>query len=372
MHVGAGFFFQGIADSADHVVYQIQMPLIAQAEALGFESIWTPEHHFTRYHMMPNPAQFLAWVAGMTRHALVGSMVMIIPWHNPIRVAEEISVLDVLSGGRVVFGVGRGLGPIEFDSFQLEMGESRQRFIEYASAISGSLETGVLSSEGPLYRQPPVDIRPRSPFSFRGRTYATAVSPESAQIMARLGYGLMLIAQKPWDTVVKETREYAALFESINGYEAPGPILVNLTSVDRDAGRARALHDEYTVAYSRSTIEHYDFTNPRMESIRGYEYYAGLRRNIEKHGVYQFNRFLSDLQISGTPQQVIDATVDRVRALNAAAVVNVLTMGGMSQDVARTNFLTYASDVLPVLKGIDTHRRIGRTAAVSAYEAAKV
>jgi alkanesulfonate monooxygenase SsuD/methylene tetrahydromethanopterin reductase-like flavin-dependent oxidoreductase (luciferase family) len=346
MHVGAGFFFQGIADSADHVVYQIQMPLIAQAEAMGFGSIWTPEHHFTRYHMMPNPAQFLAWVAGMTRHALVGSMVMIIPWHNPIRVAEEISVLDILSGGRVVFGVGRGLGPIEFDSFQLEMGESRQRFIEYASAISGSLETGVLSSEGPLYRQPPVDIRPRSPFSFRGRSYAIAVSPESAQIMARLGYGLMLIAQKPWDTVVKETREYAALFESINGYEAPGPILVNLTSVDRDAGRARALHDEYTVAYARSTIE--------------------------KHGVYQFNRFMSDLQISGTPQQVIDATVDRVRAVNAAAVVNVLTMGGMTEDVARTNFLTYATDVLPVLKGIDTHRRIGRTAAVSAYEAAKV
>jgi hypothetical protein len=164
--------------------------------------------------------------------------------------------------------------------------------------------------------------------------------------MARLGYGLMLIAQKPWDTVVKETREYAALFESINGYEAPGPILVNLTSVDRDAGRARALHDEYTVAYARSTIE--------------------------KHGVYQFNRFMSDLQISGTPQQVIDATVDRVRAVNAAAVVNVLTMGGMTEDVARTNFLTYATDVLPVLKGIDTHRRIGRTAAVSAYEAAKV
>lgn len=366
MHVGAGFFFQGMADPADHVVYDIQMPLIEQAEALGFESIWIPEHHFTRYHMMPNPAQFLAWVAGKTRHALVGSMVMIVPWHNPIRVAEEMSVLDILSGGRVVFGVGRGLGPIEFDSFQLDMDESRQRFIEYANAISRGLETGVLSSDGELYRQPPVGIRPRSPFSFRGRTYATAVSPESARIMPELGYGLMLIAQEPWDTLVRETREYAALFESINGHEAPGPVLLNLTSVDRDAGRARALHEQYTLAYSRSALEQYDFTNPQMESVRGNEYYAGLRRNIEKHGIYQFNRFLSDLQISGTPQQVIDATVDRVRTLNAAAVVNVLTMGGMEADVARTNFMTYAHEVLPALKRIDTHRRIARGAATNA------
>jgi len=345
MHVGAGFFFQGMADPADHGVYEIQMPLIEQAEALGFESIWTPEHHFTRYQMMPNPAQLLAWVAGKTRHALVGSMVMIIPWHNPIRVAEEMSVLDILSGGRVVLGLGRGLGPIEFDGCQPHLGESRQRFIEYATAISSGLETGVLSSQGKLYRQPPVDIRPRSPFSFRGRTYATAVSTESARIMAELGYGLMLIAQEPWDTVVRETREYTALFESIHKHEAPRPILVNLTSVDRDSGRARALHEQHTLADSRSTIE--------------------------KQGVYQFNRFPCDLQISGTPKQVIDTTVDRVRTLDAAAVVNVLTPGGMDAEVARTHFMTYAHEVLPVLKSIDTHRRIGRRAALHAVQAAE-
>ncbi|MEZ0603239.1 LLM class flavin-dependent oxidoreductase [Paraburkholderia sp. IW21] len=359
MHVGAGFFFQGLGDPVDQNVYGVQMPLVDQAEARGFESIWTAEHHFTRYHMMPNPAQFLTWVAARTTKALVGSMVMIVPWHNPVRLAEEISVLDILSGGRTILGLGRGLGAVEFDGFGLNMGESRQRFIEYAGAISESLETGVMRADGELFKQPPVEIRPRSPLTFRGRSYASAVSPESAKIMAQFGYGLMLIAQKPWDTVVKETRAYAEIFESINGYEAPRPILVNLTTVDRDAGRARELHDQYTMAYARSTIEHYEFNNPRMETVNGYEYYAGLRRNIEKHGILQFNRFLADLQISGTPDQVIDATVDRVRALDCAAVVNVLTMGGMPADVAHRNFRTYAEDVLPRLKTIDTFRGIG-------------
>lgn len=359
MHVGVGFFFQGFGDSTDQAVYDIQLPLASRAESSGFASIWTAEHHFTRYHMMPNPAQFLTWIAGRTQRALVGSMVTILPWHDPIRVAEELSLLDILSGGRAVFGVGRGLGPVEFDGFKLDMGESRQRFIEYARAISDSLESGVLRSEGELYRQPPVHIRPRSPFTFRGRSYASAVSPESARIMADLGYGLMLIAQKPWDTVVREVREYAELFESINGRPAPGPILVNLTCVDDDAGRARELHERYVMNYARSTVDHYEFTNPRMETVKGYEYYAGLRRNIEKHGVETFNRFLADLQIGGTPQQVLDLTVDRVRALNCDAVINVLTMGGMPSDVATANFETYAAKVLPKLKSIDEFRQIG-------------
>ena len=75
-------------------------------------------------------------------------MVMVLPWHDPVRVAEEIAWLDTVSGGRTVLGLGRGLGSIEFDNFRLDMGESRQRFVEYATAISDSLETGVLTSDG--------------------------------------------------------------------------------------------------------------------------------------------------------------------------------------------------------------------------------
>lgn len=357
MHVGMGVFFQGLdGERDDHAVVNDHVELAAQGEAHGFQSIWTAEHHFTRYHMMPNPAQFLTYIAARTTTAKLGTMVVVLPWHDPVRAAEEIAWVDTVSRGRVILGLGRGLGPIEFDNFRLDMGESRQRFVEYATAISNSFETGVLESDGELYKQPPAELHPPGFMSFRGRTYASAVSPESAKIMANLGYGLMLIAQKPWKTTVTETAEYRELFREINGHEPPQPVLCNFTTVDESPGRAQEMHDEYTMGYARSTIDHYEFTNPRLETINGYEYYAGLRRNINKHGLPAFNKFLADLQIGGTPDEVVEQTTERVRALNAGGVVNVLSFGGMTKAVAQRNFETYVKSVLPRLREIDQHR----------------
>lgn len=105
-------------------------------------------------------------------------------------------VLDHVSKGRAILGVGRGLGRIEFEGFRINMGESRERFVEYAQAILNAFETGYIESDGQFYKQQRTSIRP-SPFkSFRGRTYAAAVSPESARIMAKLGIGILIIAQK--------------------------------------------------------------------------------------------------------------------------------------------------------------------------------
>ncbi|WP_420145548.1 LLM class flavin-dependent oxidoreductase [Sphingobium sp.] len=368
MHTGLGFFFQGLDDAvSDTDVWTTQLKIADRAEAAGFESLWTPEHHFTRYHMMPNPLQFLTWAAGRTQRALLGTMVMILPWHDPIRVAEEVAVLDIISGGRAILGLGRGLGKVEFDGFNLNMGESRQRFVEYATALSDSLETGIIKSDGGLYKQQPVAVRPLQKMSFRGRTYASAVSPESARIMAKFGYGLLLIAQKPWDTVIAETKTYSALFEEINGYPAPRPLLVNLSTVDTDAGYAQSLHDEYTMAYARSTVDHYEFVNPQMESIEGYEYYGGLRRNIVKHGVPAFNGFLAGLQIGGTPDRFVEDLTERVRALDCGGVIHMLNMGGMPPAVAERNFNMFSEHVMPKLKAIDTFRQIPSPALDAAF-----
>lgn len=363
MHVGLGLFFQGLEPGLDdHGVVRDQLALADAAEPSGFESIWTAEHHFSRYHMMPNPLQMLTYMAGRTRHVQLGTMVMVLPWHDPVRVAEETAWLDSVSGGRAILGLGRGLGSIEFEGFRVDMGESRQRFIEYATAICEGLENGAIEHSGELYRQPRAELHPPAFASFRGRTYAAAVSPESARIVAALGCGLILIAQKPWSTTVAETAAYRELFIEVNGYEPPRPMLFNFACVDPDAARAREMHDEYTMGYARSTIGHYEFTNARLETINGYEYYAGLRKNIEKHGLYKFNRFLADLQMSGTPEALVEETVERVRALDAAGVVNVLSFGGMPAEVARRNFAVFTEHVLPRLRTIDTHRGLGSTA----------
>lgn len=366
MHVGMSVMFQGLGGREnDREAWRHNLELADQAEPRGFDSIWTPEHHFGDYVMSPNPAQFLTWMAARTERILLGSMVMVIPWHDPVRVAEEVSVLDNMSNGRVVLGLGRGLGPTEFDGFRIEMGESRERFVEYADAITTALETGEMEYNGNLYTQPPIELRPMPITSFEGRIYASAVSPESAKIMARLGYGLMIIAQKPWSTTISEINEYRDLYIEVNGEPPPRPVLVNFTYVHEDAQTAIARQDEFGIAYSRSAVAHYDFTNPRLSEVPGYEYYSRLREGIEKRGLDSFARFLAELQIIGTPDEVSEKTIERIRALDAGGVINVFSFGGMSKEAAQENLDLYVEKVLPVLKKADPERQIGAKTPVA-------
>ncbi len=148
MHVGLSVFFQnlggGVTDGHQFPdVYRHGMDFVDLVEPLGFDSLWSAEHHFGGYTVCPNVGQFLTYAAGRTKTAGLGSMVMVLPWHDPVRTAEELSVLDHLSGGRVILGIGRGLGRIEFEGFKIPMDESRPKFVAHAKAILGALETGV-------------------------------------------------------------------------------------------------------------------------------------------------------------------------------------------------------------------------------------
>ena len=114
-------------------------------------------------------------------------------------------MLDHLSDGRAILGLGRGLGRVEFDGFRLEMGESRQRFTEYSEAILDGARDRRTSSTtaSSTSSRASRSGRARSR-TFKGRTFASAVSPQSMELMARLGVGIMVIAQKPWDTAEAE------------------------------------------------------------------------------------------------------------------------------------------------------------------------
>ena len=132
MHVGMAAVFQNTGRAlSDHQIYLHELALADMAEPLGFDSIWSVEHHFTDYTMCPDVVQFLTYMAGRTKNVQLGSMV-VLPWHDPVRVAEEVCMLDALSGGRMIFGIGRGLGRVEFEGFRVPMDESRERFVEAA------------------------------------------------------------------------------------------------------------------------------------------------------------------------------------------------------------------------------------------------
>ncbi|RYX90052.1 MAG: LLM class flavin-dependent oxidoreductase [Comamonadaceae bacterium] len=351
MHVGMTVTFQNLDDKhTDEEVYKHELGMADMAEPLGFDSIWAAEHHFNGYTMCPNVTQFLTYMAGRTKRVKLGSMVSVLPWHDPVRVAEEVSVLDHMSGGRAILGIGRGLGRIEFDGFRVPMGESRERFVASASAILRSLETGYLYSDDPVYQQPKVQIRPMPMQTFRGRTYAAAVSPESARIMAKLGIGLLVIAQKPWDKTLAELQMYRSIYREINNCEPPKPIMACWIACHEDEDTATMMYEKYVRRYSRSALEHYEFHNEGLADIKGYEYYGALANNIAKHGVDAFVEFLANLQIRGTPDQVYAKLMEYAELVDAEAVLGVFSYGGMPFEMARENQRLFADKVMPRLK----------------------
>jgi alkanesulfonate monooxygenase SsuD/methylene tetrahydromethanopterin reductase-like flavin-dependent oxidoreductase (luciferase family) len=277
-------------------------------------------------------------------------MVVVLPWHDPVRVAEEIAVLDHVSDGRVVLGVGRGLARPEFEGFRTAMGESRERFVEYAEALLAGLEAGWIEYAGRHYRQPRVAIRPAPFRSFRGRTYAAAVSPASAAIVARLGMGVLIIPQKPWETTVAELAAYRAAYRAAHGTDAPRPLVASFIACHEDAGRAEEMLDRWIRRYSRSALEHYEFANGELANVPGYEYYGALAGNIAKHGVDRFVRFLADLQVWGTPEQVVERVLEQQRLAGGGGLIGIFSYGGMPHDEARRNLRLFAERVLPRLK----------------------
>ena len=156
MHVGMSTVFQNPGKRiSDYEVYRNELRLADLAEPLGYESIWGVEHHFTDYTMCPDVLQFLSYMAGRTERAKLGSMVVVLPWHDPVRVAEEFVMLDNLSDGRVVVGVGRGLARVEYAGFRLDMNESRRRFNESAEMLVQALEEGYAEFDGELVHPAP-------------------------------------------------------------------------------------------------------------------------------------------------------------------------------------------------------------------------
>ena len=179
MDVSLQLIFQNYGDWLDereHVA--AEQRLAEMAEPLGFEAVFVVEHHFFDYSGCPDNAQFLAWLAARTSRIKLATGAFILPWNTPVRVAEKIVLLDHLSGGRAVLGLGRGLAKREYAAFGIAMNESRDRVDEAAAMILEACDTGVIAGDGPYYPQARTEIRPRPLRGFRDRLFAIGMSQE--------------------------------------------------------------------------------------------------------------------------------------------------------------------------------------------------
>src|SRR6187399_3762803 len=228
MKVGVSLSILAQAGRSDVAVYKEHLALGDLAEPLGFDSIFALEHHFTGYAMSPAPTQLLAYYAGRTRRVQLGTAVIVLPWHDPVRVAEQIALLDLLCGGRCVFGFGRGAASVEYEGFRVPMEEARPRFVEAAKIVVQALSNETFSYEGEFYKIPRTAIRPRPISHPERRFYASAVSPDSAEIMAKLGFGLLMVMQNEWIKASEDIMRYREIATEAGHMPRPPIILTNV------------------------------------------------------------------------------------------------------------------------------------------------
>ena len=157
MDVGMMMIFSsyGWEDGSDGQMWEEELRLAEIAADSGFNCLWSAEHHFNDYSFVPDNLQLMTHLAARHPGIDVGTAAVILPWHNPLRVAENAAVLDMLSGGRLRLGFGRGLARREFETFGVSMDESRERFDEAAPMITKALKTGFIEGNGNILQTAP-------------------------------------------------------------------------------------------------------------------------------------------------------------------------------------------------------------------------
>ena len=131
--------------SAQQRYYTEALDQVLKAEQLGFDSVWFTEHHFTRHGIVSATMSVLAYLAGVTSTIRLGTAVSVLPFHNPIQLAEEVATVDLLSNGRLDLGVGRGYQWGEYHRLNIAMDEADERFAE-----SMEVMTKAWTSTGPF------------------------------------------------------------------------------------------------------------------------------------------------------------------------------------------------------------------------------
>ena len=169
--------------------YRDALGQAVQAEALGFESVWPVEHHFnSAASILPCPALFLAAVAARTSTMRLGTAIVQLPLAHPMRIAEELAMLDVMSGGRVEFGVGRGGNPSHFAGFGVPMSESRDRMVEALDYIRHAWTNDRFSFQGRFFQAEDLALAPRPIQQPHPPIRVAANSAETAAWAGQEGY----------------------------------------------------------------------------------------------------------------------------------------------------------------------------------------
>ena len=198
MKFGLFCLFDFFPDRQNEVrYYQDTLDLIIRAEQLGFDSVWLGEEHFYTIGICPSPQIFLTAVARETSRIRLGISISLLPFENPLRKAEDFAMLDILSNGRLDFGVGRGSITKHFEGFRVPSAESRDRFEEAPTIIRRAWTQDPVEYTGRFWSVPPLSLSPKPVQRPHPPIYRGVVSMTGLEGAGRAGDHLLLV---PWLT----------------------------------------------------------------------------------------------------------------------------------------------------------------------------
>jgi alkanesulfonate monooxygenase SsuD/methylene tetrahydromethanopterin reductase-like flavin-dependent oxidoreductase (luciferase family) len=311
----------GFKDYIDYVI---------EAESLGFASAFIVEHHFTGFGQVSATLNLLTWIGARTTTLRLGTAVLVLPWHNPVLLAEQAATVDLLSGGRLDFGVGKGYRHNEFASFRIPMEEGQARFDEAIDIITKSWVSnerfdfrGKYWSYDDIIVEPPAIQRPHPPF-WQGAGHA-----DSIRRVAARGHNLLLDQFASIDETVRRFNVYrSAMIENGFGFNP------------HQVGVARAFFVADTKAEKDAAIERRMAAQRRLHDISQ----RPDQNNTASIMAFSDTREVNEeATLFGSPDEIIA----KIQRLRDQGVEYILLNGG---GTSRVNLRRFASEVMPAFR----------------------
>jgi alkanesulfonate monooxygenase SsuD/methylene tetrahydromethanopterin reductase-like flavin-dependent oxidoreductase (luciferase family) len=322
-----------------------------EAEAMGFDYVGPVEHHFTDYGACPDPFQMLAYVAAKTKKIDLITAAVILPWNNPLRVVEQAIELDILSGGRLILGMGRGAARREFRSFGVELKDSREMFDEAAQIIISGVETGIVEADGAWYKIPRTEIRPGPFKSFKDRMVQVTMSPSSADVAARFGLQALRFSQGDWRNAIPEINQYRSTFEQAHGRKPPPFIISDFVLCFEDKQRIADYVDKYFSRMFKTVGNHYEFMSDHFKDLPTYSTWKVLGEMAEKAGGLDnaYRDYITG-NLLGTPEELIEHHRKRKELVGDYEMLANFSWGGLPYEYVYESARLFADKVLPHIK----------------------
>lgn len=317
-------------ESDDATSYTAYVDMVVEAEALGFYGVYLVEHHFTGRGQLSSSLHLLSHLAALTSTMRLGTAVVVVPWHNPLLLAEQVATVDLLSGGRLDLGVGRGYREYEFGGFGIPIEEAQARFDEAMAVLRLAWGAeGRFSHHGRYWNFEDVVVEPNPVQRPHPPLWMGAGSPQSIERAAREGYRLFLDQVGSFDLQCERVAAYRAAKVAAGLEYSPRDVAVTRSlRIARSAADRDGLIDRQVASLTLLA----EATRPPEQGGRNLFYSPPeARRDV-----------VEAASIIGTP----DECVERLRRLEAGGVEQVLFSGGINIDDMRF----FAREVMPAFQ----------------------